>query len=84
VTLRRPPLSLWLFLGLVVLGGMLVHHLWDGIGLAAFLLFLTSIEAKPAWKWFFDPPGDKGNGRFLSWRRVLPVSPREQRRLPPD
>jgi hypothetical protein len=84
MTVRRPPLSLCLFLGLVVVLGALVHHLWDGLGVAAFLLFLVSIEAKPAWKWFFDPPGDKGNGRFLIWRRVLPVSPREQRRLPPD
>jgi hypothetical protein len=84
MTLRRPPLSLWLFLGGVVLLGVLVHRLWDGIGVAAFLLFLSAIEAKPAWKWFFDPPGNRGNGRFLSWRRVLPVSPREQRQLPPD
>jgi hypothetical protein len=84
VTLHRPPVSLLLFLGFVVLLGLLVHHAWDGIGVAAFLLFLSSIEAKPAWKWFFDPPGNRGNGRFLMWRRVLPVSPREQRQLPPD
>jgi hypothetical protein len=84
MTLRRLPLSLWLVLGGIVLVGVFVHHAWDGIGIAAFILFLTSIEAKPAWRWFFDAPSKRGGGRFLSWRRVLPMSPQEQRRLPPD
>jgi hypothetical protein len=84
MTLRRPPLSLCLVLGGIVLVAAFVHHLWDGIGIAGFVLFLASIEAKPAWKWFFDAPSKRGGGRFLSWRRVLPVSPQEQRRLPPD
>jgi hypothetical protein len=84
MTVRPPPLSLWLFLGGIVLVGVFIHHVWDGIGIAAFILFLTSIEAKPAWKWFFDPPGKRGGGAFLSWRRVLPLTPREQRQLPPD
>jgi hypothetical protein len=83
MTMRQPPLSLCLFLGCILALGVLVHHLWDAVGVAAFLLVLSTIEAKPAWKWFFDPPGDKGNGRFLSWRRVLPVSPKEQRQFPP-
>jgi hypothetical protein len=84
MTLRKHPLSLWLFLVAIVVAGIVAHHLWDGIGIAAFILFLVSIEAKPAWKWFFDPPTNKGNGRFLSWRRVLPLSPREQRQYPRD
>jgi hypothetical protein len=84
VTLRKLPPSLWLFLVAIVLVGALAHHLWDGIGIAGFILFLVSIEAKPAWKWFFDAPGNRGNGRFLSWRRVIPVSPKEQRQYPPD
>jgi hypothetical protein len=82
MTLRRPPLSLCLVLGLIVLVGVFVDHAWDGVGIAAFVFALTSIEAKPAWKWFFDEPSKRGGGRFLTWRRVIPVSPQEQRRLP--
>ena len=86
MTLRRVPLSLWLFLGFVVAVGAVLGHAWDGLGLAAFFLFVSSIEAKPAWKFFFDPPGSqdsgRASGRFFTWRRVVPVSPQEQRRLP--
>jgi len=60
MTLRTPPKSLVIFLGLVMAVGAVVHHLFDGIGLAAFFLFISSIEGKPAWKWFFDPPGEPG------------------------
>lgn len=85
--LRRQPWSLWAFLGFVIAVGAIVGHLWDGLGLAGFLLFISSIDAKPAWKWFYDAPGNQDSGRdgarFLSWRRVLPQSPREQRRMPP-
>jgi hypothetical protein len=85
--LRRLPRSLVVFLGVVVATGALLGHAWDGLGLAGFLLFITSIDGKPAWKWFFDPPGNQDSGRdgarFMSWRRVLPQSPREQRRMPP-
>ena len=84
MTLRRHPLSLWLFLGGIVLLGTLVGHLWDGVGVAAFILFLASIDAKPSWNWFFDAPSKRGGGRFLTWRRVSQVSPKEQRQYPPD
>ncbi|MDQ2967753.1 MAG: hypothetical protein M3R37_05465 [Actinomycetota bacterium] len=84
--LRRPARSLWLFLGLVVAVGALFGHAWDGAALAAFFLFISSIDAKPAFKAQFDAPGSqdsgRGAGRFLSWRRVLPQSPHEQRRMP--
>ena len=85
--LRRLPRSLLIFLGLVIAVGALVGHVWDGIGVAAFFLFISSIDGKPAWKFFFDPPGSqdsgRASGRFFTWRRVQPLAPREQRRMPP-
>ena len=76
MTLRTPSKSLLIFLGLVIAVGALVHHLVDGIGLAAFFLFIASIEGKPAWKWFFDAPGNQDSGRdgarHASWRRLGP------------
>jgi hypothetical protein len=87
MTLRRPARSLLFFLGFVVALATVLGHLWDGLGVAAFFLFVSSIEAKPAWKWFYDAPGNQDSGRdgarFFSWRRVLPQSPQEQRRMPP-
>ena len=84
--LRRPARSLWLFLGLVVAVATVLGHIWDGAGLAAFVLFISSIDAKPAFKAQFDAPGNqdsgRGAGRFLTWRRVHPQSPHEQRRMP--
>jgi hypothetical protein len=74
MTLRTPSKSLLIFLALVIAVGALVHHLVDGIGLAAFFLFISSIEGKPAWKWFFDAPGNQDSGRdgarHASWRRL--------------
>ena len=61
--LRRQPWSLWTFLGFVVAVGAIVGHLWDGLGLAGFLLFISSIDGKPAWKWFYDAPGNQDSGR---------------------
>jgi len=87
MTLRRPARSLLFFLAFVVALGAVSGHAWDGLGAAAFFLFVSSIEAKPAWKWFFDAPGNQDSGRdgarFASWRRVSPQSPQEQRRMPP-
>lgn len=87
MTLRRPARSLLLFLALVVALCAVFGQVWDGLGVAAFLLFVSSIEAKPAWKWFYDAPGNQDSGRdgarFVSWRRVSPQSPQEQRRMPP-
>jgi hypothetical protein len=87
MTLRTPTKSLLIFLGLVIAVGALVHHVVDGVGLAAFFLFISSIEGKPAWKWFFDAPGNQDSGRdgarHASWRRLGAQSPQEQRRMPP-
>ena len=84
--LRRPAKSLWVFLGLLVAVGALFGHVLEGAAFAAFFLFISSIDAKPAFKAQFDAPGSqdsgRGAGRFLSWRRVLPQSPHEQRRMP--
>ena len=84
--LRWPARSLWLFLGLVVVVGALFGHVLEGAAFAIFFLFISSIDAKPAFKAQFDAPGNqdsgRGAGRFLSWRRVLPQSPREQQRMP--
>jgi hypothetical protein len=84
--LRWPVRSLWLFLGLVVAVAALLGQIWDGVAGAAFFLFVSSIDAKPAFKAQFDPPGNqdsgRGAGRFLSWRRVLPQSPHEQLHMP--
>ena len=84
--LQRPPRSLCLFLGFVVAVGALLGHPIDGAGVAAFVLFVSSIEAKPAWKFWYDPPGDVDSGRstarFNSWQRVGATSPKEIARLP--
>ena len=84
--LRRPAKSQLLFLGLVVAVGAVFGHVLEGAAFAVFFLFISSIDHKPAFKAIFDPPGNqdsgRGAGRFLSWRRVLPQSPHEQRRMP--
>jgi hypothetical protein len=84
--LRRPARSLWLFLGVVVAAGALFGHVLEGAAFAVFLLFISSIDAKPAFKAQFDAPGNqdsgRGAGRYLSWRRVDPQSPHGQRRMP--
>ena len=84
--LRKPARSLWVFLGLVVAVGALFGHVLEGAAFAVFFLFISSIDAKPAFKAQFDAPGSqdsgRGAGRFLTWRRVHPQSPNEQRRMP--
>lgn len=84
--LRAPARSLWVFLGLVVAVGTLFGHVLEGAAVAAFLLYVSSIDSKPAFKAQFDAPGSqdsgRGAGRFCTWRRVVPQSPRDQRRMP--
>jgi hypothetical protein len=74
-----PQLSFVLFLGLIVAIGALTGHAATAAGIAVFLLFLLFMESKPAWKWFYDPPGDvdsgRSTGRFLSWRRAGETKP---------
>jgi hypothetical protein len=83
---RRPPRSFVVFLLAVVGIGAAVGHAVNAAGLAAFFFFIASIEAKPAWKFWFDKPGthDDGRiyGRFNSWQRVGATSPKEIARLP--
>ena len=72
--------------GLIVAVGAVFGHVLEGAAVAAFLLYVSSIDSKPAFKAQFDAPGSqdsgRGAGRFCTWRRVVPQSPREQRRMP--
>ena len=84
--LRWPARSFWGFLALIVSAAAVFGHIWDGAAVAAFLLYVSSIDSKPAFKAQFDAPGSqdsgRGAGRFCTWRRVAPQSPREQQRMP--
>jgi hypothetical protein len=86
LTFQRPARSLLIFLGLVVAIGAALGHVFDALGLAAFFFFIASITGKPAWRFWFDPPGDvdsgRSTGRFNSWQRVGATSPKEIARLP--
>jgi hypothetical protein len=65
--LRRPPISFVCFLLALVAVGAATHYLIDALGLAAFFFFVASIDAKPAWKFWFDPHKDT-NGRSTTAR----------------
>jgi hypothetical protein len=84
--LRRPVRSLCVFLAVIVGVAAAFGHILEGAAIAAFFLFISSIDAKPAFKAQFDAPGNQDSGRsagrFLTWRRVLPQSPHEQQRMP--
>jgi hypothetical protein len=84
MTPARLTRSLVLLLGVAIAVGAALGYAATALGIALFVLLLVCVDAKPAWRWFFDPPGDIDSGRasarFYSWRRVGPVSPRE--RLP--
>jgi hypothetical protein len=73
---------------LLVVIGAVTHHFIDAIGVAAFCFFIASIEAKPAWKFWFDPPAKRESGRAScaldSYQRVGATSPKEIRQLPDD
>jgi hypothetical protein len=79
IRFSRPQPSFVLFLGLIVVIGAVTGNAVTAAGVAAFLFFLVSMESKPAWKWFYDPPGDvdsgRSTGRFLSWRRAGETKP---------
>jgi hypothetical protein len=83
---RRSPRSLLIFLGLLVAVGALFGHVVDAAGIAAFCLFVSWIDPKPAWRFWYDPPGNqdsgRAEGRFNSWQRASATSPREIARLP--
>ena len=84
--LRWPERSFLAFLALIVSVAAVFGHILEGAAIAAFLLYVSSIDSKPAFKAQFDAPGSqdsgRGAGRFCTWRRVMPQSPREQRRMP--
>jgi hypothetical protein len=82
---RRPPLSFVIFLLVLVGIGAVVGHFVNAAGLAAFLFFVNSIEAKPAWNFWWGKPGNQYNGRgwaFNSYQRIGATSPKEIRNLP--
>ena len=68
--------------------GAATGYVIDALGLAAFCFFVASIEAKPAWKFWFDPPAKRETGRAScaidSYQRVGATSPKEIRQLPDD
>jgi hypothetical protein len=77
---RRPARSLCVFLGLIVATGTLLGYPLDAAGLALFVLFISSIEAKPSWRFHFDKPGDVDSGRSTmlnGWQRVGVTSPKD-------
>jgi hypothetical protein len=84
--LGRPARSLLVFLAVLVAVGAAFGHAIDMAGVAAFLLFVASISAKPAWKFWYDPPAKRETGRAScavnSWQRVGATSPKEIRQLP--
>jgi hypothetical protein len=84
--LRKPPLSFVCFLLVVVGLGAAAGYFLDALGLAAFCFFVASIEAKPSWKFWYDPPAKRETGRascaVSSWQRVGATSPKEIRQLP--
>ena len=82
----KPPLSFVCFLLVVVAVGFVAGYPFDALGLAAFCFFVASIDPKPAWKFWFDPPAKRETGRascaINSYQRVGASSPKEIRQLP--
>jgi hypothetical protein len=85
---RKPPISFVCFLLAIVALGGVTGYLIDAIGLAAFCFFVASIEAKPSWKFWWEPPAKRDSGRaslaINSYQRVGATSPKEIRQLPND
>jgi hypothetical protein len=83
---RKPPRSFVCFLLILVGIGAATGYVLDALGFAAFCFFVASIEPKPAWKFWYDPPAKRDTGRAScavnSWQRVGAMSPKEIRQLP--
>ena len=57
----KPPASFVCFLLVLVGLGAATGYFIDAVGVAAFCFFVASIDAKPAWKFLFNPrKGGKG------------------------
>jgi len=84
--IRRPPRSLVAFLAVLIAVRALLGHAVNAARLAALLFFVSSIEPKPAWKFWYGAPGDQDTGRaagrFTTWQRAGATSPKEIARLP--
>jgi hypothetical protein len=85
---RKPPVSFVCFLLVIVGLGAATGYAVDALGVAAFFFFVASIDAKPAWKFWFDPPAKRESGRascaLNSSQRIGAMSPKEIRQLPDD
>jgi hypothetical protein len=85
---RKPPVSFVCFLLVIVGLGAATGYLVDAVGLAAFFFFVASIDAKPSWKFWWDPPAKRESGRascaINSSQRIGAMSPKEIRQLPDD
>ena len=70
--------SLFVFVALIELMGVLVGHALTAAGIAGFLFVLAAIEAKPSWKrvWNPDPKREGGIWRFTAWK--APAAQRER------
>jgi hypothetical protein len=83
---RTPPVSFACFLLTVVGLGVASGYAIDALGVAAFCFFVASIDAKPSWKFWYDPPAKRETGRascaMSTWQRVGATSPKEIRQLP--
>ena len=63
---QKPPLSFVCFLLVVVGLGAVTGYLIDAVGVAAFFFFVASIDAKPAWKFWFDPAKRARGGETMA------------------
>jgi hypothetical protein len=85
---RKPPVSFLCFLLVVVGLGAATGYFVDAVGVAAFCFFVASIDAKPSWKFWFDPPAKRESGRascaIRFHQRLGAMSPKEIRQLPDD
>jgi hypothetical protein len=67
------------FLAVVVVLGAVAFDVSTALAVGLFFLVLICLDAKPAWRWFYDPPGDvdsgRAGGRFFTWRRVAETLP---------
>jgi hypothetical protein len=59
---RKPPVSFVCFLLALVGLGVATGYAIDALGVAAFCFFVASIDAKPSWKFWYDPAREARDG----------------------